>query len=109
MGLLLSPDLYVVSPSESLALIHLAYFPAHHDLRGIAELAYDLFYIITRNWSVKTFQSTPGSYAIGKIDLRGLDAQQLPLATHQTRKVADFLTLASSTAQQSSIRSMVWF
>jgi hypothetical protein len=66
-----APELYQVDPfhaNSSPTLIHR--IPGATGLLGIVELQQDEFYVIAGNWSVKTFETTNGSYSVWKIDMR---------------------------------------
>ncbi|KIX95809.1 uncharacterized protein Z520_08517 [Fonsecaea multimorphosa CBS 102226] len=55
-------------------------------------MAYDLFYLVAGNFSTKTFSSTPGTYAVRELDLRGLPAvpkAPLKIGGPALRKVVD--------------------
>jgi hypothetical protein len=69
-----APELYLIDPlhtDSNPTLIHR--FPEAVGLLGIVELQQDVFYVIAGNWSVETFQTTPGSYCVWKVDLSSGD------------------------------------
>jgi hypothetical protein len=70
--ILSTPDLYHVDlVTGSAKLLHS--FPSILGVLGIAEIGHDIFYVAGGNFSLTTFQSTLGSYAVWKVDLRGFD------------------------------------
>ena len=73
-AVLSTPELYLIDPlhTDSIPmLIHC--FPEAVGLLGIVELQQDVFYLIAGNISVKTLQTTPGSYCVWKVDLSSGD------------------------------------
>lgn len=67
-----TPDLYLVDPSTgSATLLHS--FPSILGLLGIAQIGHDIFYVAGGNFSLTTLVSTPGSFAVWEVDIRGYD------------------------------------
>ena len=83
--LLSSPDLYLVSTSNDFKPIHVHHFPGSTGLAGIAEYSLDVFYVVTGNWSTKSFTSTPGSWSVWEVDMRKGAPQDAKVS-----KIADF-------------------
>jgi hypothetical protein len=70
--ILTTPDLFLVDPSTGYATL-LHSFPSVLGLLGIAEIGHDIFYVAGGNFSLTTFVSTTGSYAVWEVDIRGYD------------------------------------
>ncbi|KAL2067598.1 hypothetical protein VTL71DRAFT_2023 [Oculimacula yallundae] len=69
--ILSSPDLLLLSTDSSFSPQHIASIPEALGCLGIVELYHDIFYIVAGNWTAKTGVSTPGSYGVWEIDMRG--------------------------------------
>ncbi|KAL9115492.1 MAG: hypothetical protein Q9227_000813 [Pyrenula ochraceoflavens] len=80
-----SPEVWLFSTNNGFEPKKVATFPDVVGCLGIVELAHDIFYVISGNWTPITFQSTPGSYSLWEIDLRSGVNSHVP-----TRKIADF-------------------
>ena len=84
-----TPQVYQVDPNPSAAhpatLVHT--FPAYLSCTGITELGNDIFYVITGNFSLQTFATTPGSFSVWKLNLAGFTTGGAPAAA---TKIADF-------------------
>ena len=68
--LLTTPDVYLVDPGNGRA-VQVASIPGVLSVLGIVELGLDVFYVAAGNFSLVTFKSTPGSYSVWEVDLRG--------------------------------------
>jgi hypothetical protein len=70
--LLSTPELFHVDLiTGNATLLHT--FPSILGVLGIAEIGHDIFYVAGGNFSVNTFQSTEGSFAVWKVDFREFD------------------------------------
>ena len=64
------PAIYNIDPSKKNQPPSLLYhFPNVGSTTGIAEIAPDIFAVVTGNWSGVTFQAIPGSFYIWSVDL----------------------------------------
>ncbi|KAL9601938.1 MAG: hypothetical protein Q9219_002162 [cf. Caloplaca sp. 3 TL-2023] len=88
--LVTSPDLYQISPLSLYPPILIHSFANYTSLLGITEVAPDTFYVITGNFSLKTFSPSPGSNSVFEVDFRTFSRTKNTPAT--VRKVADFPT-----------------
>lgn len=68
-----SPELYQVDPFETKTPAPVHRLPDALSALGIAEIEYDIFAVISGNWSDKTFTTTPGSYSVWKVDVRSFE------------------------------------
>ena len=85
--LLSSPEIYQVDPNGANPPVLVHRFTSVLGVLGIVEVVPDTFYVVTGNFSLTTFTSTPGSYSVHKIDINNFVPGHIaPIVT----KVADF-------------------
>lgn len=87
LNILSTPSLYELNPFHatpgSAQLLHT--FPFATGLAGIAEIEPDVFAVVAGNWSITTFDTTPGSWSVWNVDFNHPDRKGLPAVS----KMAD--------------------
>ena len=64
------PAIYNIDPSKEHQPPSLLYhFPNASSTTGIAEIAPDIFAVVTGNWSTVTYQAVPGTFYVWSVDL----------------------------------------
>jgi hypothetical protein len=87
LNILSTPSLYELNPLHptpgSAQLLYT--FPFATGLAGIAEIQKDVFAVVAGNWSITTFDTTPGSWSVWKVDFIHSDKKGIPAVA----KIAD--------------------
>lgn len=80
-----APELYLMSTDDSFNPVLVASFSGYASCLGIVELGHNVFYVIAGNWNPYTLRSTPGTYALWRVDMRGVKPERAKIS-----KIADF-------------------
>lgn len=79
------PEVWLVDPFADNEAKLVATFPdVYGGAMGISEVEPDVFAVAVGNWSIVTFKSTPGSYAVYRIDMSCYSASTGPVVTKVT-------------------------
>ncbi|KAL9118931.1 MAG: hypothetical protein Q9187_004513 [Circinaria calcarea] len=89
--LLSAPELYQIDPFSSApdAAVLVHRFPNASGLLGIAEGQPDVFYVIAGSFSLRTFITTPSSYAVWKVDVRDFSPPARPASVEKITDLPD--------------------